>query len=144
MDKITFHLKSQEFINELINDNPDIEIAIKNAIVEKCVKRISLKNWDYMNLEVAVRTIIDKEYFDPNNKTKISENTKAKIKEGITTQIDALIIDSIKDMFRDRIMPVINDKVKECTEEIKRFNIERMIKEEIEKQVKYKLGQLWK
>lgn len=61
MRGLTLHLESIDFINKLIENNPDLNITIKDALVDKVIKRLIGKDYTMLRLEDDVRKLIKEE-----------------------------------------------------------------------------------
>lgn len=142
MEKITLHLKTKELIEELINEHAEIDIAIKNAIIDKVTKRIMQRDY-FSATSTAINKIIKQEVLDSTGYHLNTKTTKL-IEEEIKKRFDNLIQETIKEMWMDAIRSNLDKKIAEFTEYIEKVNPEELIKKEIEKQVKARLDKLWR
>ena len=92
MRGLTLHLESIDFINKLIENNPDLNIAIKDDI-------------------------------------------KKRIKKEIDVAIDENITDALESVYEDRVLAVLTDIVDKHVKRLESLDLEKMIQEEVKKQV---------
>ena len=142
MEKITLHLKTKELIEELIKEHAEIDVAIKNAIIDKVTKRIMQRDYFYAT-SVKINEIVKQEVLDTTGHHLNTKTTKL-IEEEIKKRFDSIIQETIKEMWMDAIKSNLDKKIAEFTEYIEKVNPEELVKKEIEKQVKARLDRLWR
>ena len=79
MRGLTLHLESIDFINKLIENNPDLNITIKDALVDKVIKRLIGKDYTMLRLEDDVRKLIKEEV--GNNAARLESPEEAREKD---------------------------------------------------------------
>ena len=144
MESITFHLKSKEFIEELLKTNPDLQIAIKDGIIDKAVKRALSKEYLMIRFKDDVRNILKEEIDDRGGNGQLKKEIRDRIKKGVEESIDELLKTTLTSIYEDRILNILDEIVEKHTEKLKSMDFEKMVKEEIESQVKVRLDRLWK
>ena len=144
MESITFHLKSKEFIEELLKTNPDLQIAIKDGIIDKSVKRALSKEYLMIRFKDDVRNILKEEIDDRGGNGQLKKEIRDRIKKGVEESIDELLKTTLTSIYEDRILNILDEIVEKHTEKLKSMDFEKMVKEEIESQVKVRLDRLWK
>ena len=134
MRGLTLHLESIDFINKLIENNPDLNIAIKDALIDKVIKRLIGKDYTMLRLEDDVRKLI-KEEVTSNTSGKIKDDIKKRIKKEIDVAIDENITDALESVYEDRVLAVLTDIVDKHVKRLESLDLEKMIQEEVKKQV---------
>jgi hypothetical protein len=134
MRGLTLHLESIDFINKLIENNPDLNIAIKDALIDKVIKRLIGKDYTMIRLENEVSKKVKEEV---NNTTtgKIKDDIKKRIREEINNAIDENITDTLESVYEDRVLAVLTDIVDKHVKRLESLDLEKMIQEEVKKQV---------
>ena len=141
MEKITLHLKTKELIEELINEHAEIDIAIKNSIIDKVTKRIMQRDY-FSATSTKINEVVKQEILDSTG--RLNTKTTKLIEEEIKRRFDTLIQETIKETWMDAIRSNLDKKISEFTEYLEKVNPEELIKKEIEKQVKVRLDRLWR
>ena len=138
MRGLTLHLESIDFINKLIETNPDLNIAIKDALIDKVIKRLIGKDYTMLRLENEVSKTVKEEV---NNTTtgKIKDDIKKRIKEEINNAIDENISSTLENVYEERVLAMLTDIVDNHLKKLESLDLEKMIQEEVKKQVNYAL-----
>lgn len=134
MRGLTLHLESIDFINKLIENNPDLNITIKDALVDKVIKRLIGKDYTMMRLENDVRKLI-KEEVDGNTSGQIKDNIRNRIKKEVDNAIDENISSTLENVYEERVLATLTDIVDNHTKRLESLDLEKMIQEEVKKQV---------
>lgn len=134
MRGITLHLESIDFINKLIENNPDLNIAIKDALIDKVIKRLIGKDYTMLRLEDDVRKLI-KEEVTSNTSGKIKDDIRKRIKKEVDEAIDENITNTLESVYEDRVLATLTDIVDNHTKRLESLDLEKMIQEEVKRQV---------
>ena len=134
MRGLTLHLESIDFINKLIENNPDLNITIKDALVDKVIKRLIGKDYTMMRLEDDVRRLI-REEVDSNTSGKIKDDIRKRIKKEVDEAIDENISSTLENVYEERVLATLTDIVDNHTKRLESLDLEKMIQEEIKRQV---------
>lgn len=134
MRGLTLHLESIDFINKLIENNPDLNITIKDALIDKVIKRLIGKDYTMLRLEGDVRKLI-KEEVDSNTSGKIKDVIRNRIKKEVENAIDENISDTLEQVYEERVLAMLTDIVDNHVKRLESLDIEKMIQEEVRKQV---------
>ncbi len=134
MRGLTLHLESIDFINKLIENNPDLRITIKDALIDKVIKRLIGKDYTMLRLEDDVRKLI-KEEVTSNTSGKIKDDIKKRIKKEVDEAIDENITDTLESVYEDRILAILTDIIDKHIKRLESLDLEKMIQEEVKKQV---------
>lgn len=140
---VTLNIHSSEFIKELIKDNPDLEIAIKNAILDKTIKRSVTKELSNQAFQRKINELVKGVVYE-SRQNLLTDDVKKDIKKHIDFYIEKLVAEEISDKWDEEVLPKINLKIEEYRDKVEKINIEEMVRREIEYQVKEKLNKLWR
>ena len=140
---VTLNIHSSEFIKELIKDNPDLEIAIKNAILDKTIKRSVTKELSNQAFQRKINELVKGVVYE-SRQNLLTDDVKKDIKKHVDFYIEKLVAEEISDKWDEEVLPKINLKVEEYRDKVEKINIEEMVRREIEYQVKEKLNKLWR
>jgi hypothetical protein len=134
MRGLTLHLESIDFINKLIENNPDLNITIKDALIDKVIKRLIGKDYTMLRLEDDVRKLI-KEEVGNNTSGKIRDDIRNRIKKEVDKAIDENISSTLENVYEERVLAMLTDIVDNHVKRLESLDIEKMIQEEVRKQV---------
>jgi hypothetical protein len=134
MRGLTLHLESIDFINKLIENNPDLSITIKDALVDKVIKRLIGKDYTMLRLEDDVRKLIREEVTN-NTSGKIKDDIRSRIKKEVDNAIDENISNTLEQVYEERVLAILTDIVDNHVKRLESLDIEKMIQEEVKKQV---------
>ena len=134
MRGLTLHLESIDFINKLIENNPDLNIVIKDALVDKVIKRLIGKDYTMLRLEDDVRKLI-KEEVSNNTSGKIKDDIRNRIKKEVDNAIDDNISNTLESVYEERVLATLTDIVDNHTKRLESLDLEKMIQEEVKRQV---------
>ena len=134
MRGLTLHLESIDFINKLIEKNPDLNIVIKDALVDKVIKRLIGKDYTMLRLEDDVRKLI-KEEVGNNTSGKIRDDIRNRIKKEVDNAIDENISSTLENVYEERVLATLTDIVDNHTKRLESLDLEKMIQEEVKRQV---------
>lgn len=134
MRGLTLHLESIDFINKLIENNPDLNIVIKDALVDKVIKRLIGKDYTMLRLEDDVRKLI-KEEVGNNTSGKIRDDIRNRIKKEVDNAIDENISSTLENVYEERVLATLTDIVDNHTKRLESLDLEKMIQEEVKRQV---------
>lgn len=140
---ITLNIKSAEFISELIKNNPDLEIAIKNAILDKTIKRSITKEISNQAFQRKINELVKGVVYE-SRQNLLTGDVKKEIKKQVDFYIERLVAEEISDQWDTTVVPVINQKIEEYKMRLGNIDIESLVKKEIESQVKTRLDRLWR
>lgn len=140
---ITLNIHSSEFISELIKANPDLEIAIKNAILDKTIKRSVTKELSNQAFQRKINELVKGVVYE-SRQNLLTDDVKKDIKKHVDFYIEKLIAEEISDKWDEEVTPKINLKIEEYRNKVEKIDIEEMVKREIEYQVKERLNKLWR
>lgn len=140
---VTLNIHSSEFIKELIKDNPDLEIAIKNAILDKTIKRSVTKELSNQAFQRKINELVKGVVYE-SRQNLLTDDVKKEIKKQVDFYIEKLVAEEISDKWDEEVLPKINSKIEDYKKKSDSLDIEKLVKYEIEKQVKERLGKLWK
>lgn len=140
---VTLNIHSSEFIKELIKDNPDLEIAIKNAILDKTIKRSVTKELSNQAFQRKINELVKGVVYE-SRQNLLTDDVKKDIKKHVDFYIEKLIAEEISDKWDEEVTPKINLKIEEYRNKVEKIDIEEMVRREIEYQVKERLNKLWK
>ncbi len=143
MRGLTLHIESSDFIEKLVNDNPDLNIVIRDALIDKIIKRLVQKDYMMLKLENDTRKIVKSELERASDGT-IKVEIRDKIKKEVENTIDQVVFETLSSVYEDRLIPILDETIEKNKKELNNFNIEEQVKKEIEKQVKEKLEKFWK
>ena len=134
MRGLTLHLESIDFINKLIETNPDLNIANKDALIDKVIKRLIGKDYTMLRLEDDVRKLI-KEEVTSNTSGKIKDDIRNRIKKEVDNVIDENISSTLENVYEERVLAMLTDIVDNHLKKLESLDLEKMIQEEIKRQV---------
>lgn len=134
MRGLTLHLESIDFINKLIETNPDLNVVIKDALIDKVIKRLIGKDYTMLRLESDVRKLI-KEHVDNTTTGKIKDDIKERIKKEIENSLNENISETLENIYEDRILAVLTDIVDKHVKRLESLDLEKIIQEEVKRQV---------
>lgn len=140
---VTLNIHSSEFIKELIKDNPDLEIAIKNAILDKTIKRSVTKELSNQAFQRKINELVKGVVYE-SRQNLLTDDVKKDIKKHVDFYIEKLVAEEISDKWSEEVTPKINLKIEEYRDKVEKIDIEEMVRREIEYQVKEKLNKLWR
>lgn len=140
---ITLNIHSSEFISELIKANPDLEIAIKNAILDKTIKRSVTKELSNQAFQRKINELVKGVVYE-SRQNLLTDDVKKDIKKHVDFYIEKLVAEEISDKWSEEVTPKINLKIEEYRNKVEKIDIEEMVKREIEYQVKERLNKLWR
>lgn len=140
---ITLNIHSSEFISELIKANPDLEIAIKNAILDKTIKRSVTKELSNQAFQRKINELVKGVVYE-SRQNLLTDDVKKDIKKHVDFYIEKLVAEEISDKWSEEVTPKINLKIEEYRNKVEKIDIEEMVRREIEYQVKERLNKLWK
>lgn len=140
---ITLNIHSSEFISELIKANPDLEIAIKNAILDKTIKRSVTKELSNQAFQRKINELVKGVVYE-SRQNLLTDDVKKDIKKHVDFYIEKLVAEEISDKWGEEVTPKINLKIEEYRDKVEKIDIEEMVRREIEYQVKERLNKLWR
>ena len=140
---ITLNIHSSEFISELIKANPDLEIAIKNAILDKTIKRSVTKELSNQAFQRKINELVKGVVYE-SRQNLLTDDVKKDIKKHVDFYIEKLVAEEISDKWSEEVTPKINLKIEEYRNKVEKIDIEEMVRREIEYQVKERLNKLWR
>lgn len=140
---ITLNIHSSEFISELIKANPDLEIAIKNAILDKTIKRSVTKELSNQAFQRKINELVKGVVYE-SRQNLLTDDLKKDIKKHVDFYIEKLVAEEISDKWSEEVTPKINLKIEEYRNKVEKIDIEEMVRREIEYQVKERLNKLWR
>lgn len=140
---ITLNIHSSEFISELIKANPDLEIAIKNAILDKTIKRSVTKELSNQAFQRKINELVKGVVYE-SRQNLLTDDVKKDIKKHVDFYIEKLVAEEISDKWSEEVTPKINSKIEEYRDKVEKIDIEEMVRREIEYQVKERLNKLWR
>lgn len=140
---ITLNIHSSEFISELIKANPDLEIAIKNAILDKTIKRSVTKELSNQAFQRKINELVKGVVYE-SRQNLLTDEVKKDIKKHVDFYIEKLVAEEISDKWSEEVTPKINLKIEEYRNKVEKIDIEEMVRREIEYQVKERLNKLWR
>lgn len=140
---VTLNIHSSEFIKELIKDNPDLEIAIKNAILDKTIKRSVTKELSNQAFQRKINELVKGVVYE-SRQNLLTDDVKKDIKKHVDFYIEKLVAEEISDKWSEEVTPKINLKIEEYRNKVEKIDIEEMVRREIEYQVKERLNKLWR
>lgn len=140
---VTLNIHSSDFIKELIKDNPDLEIAIKNAILDKTIKRSVTKELSNQAFQRKINELVKGVVYE-SRQNLLTDDVKKEIKKQVDFYIEKLVAEEISDKWDEEVVPKIDSEIGDYKKKLDSLDIEKLVKYEIEKQVKERLGKLWK
>lgn len=140
---ITLNIHSSEFISELIKANPNLEIAIKNAILDKTIKRSVTKELSNQAFQRKINELVKGVVYE-SRQNLLTDDVKKDIKKHVDFYIEKLVAEEISDKWSEEVTPKINLKIEEYRNKVEKIDIEEMVRREIEYQVKERLNKLWR
>ena len=140
---VTLNIHSSDFIKELIKDNPDLEIAIKNAILDKTIKRSVTKELSNQAFQRKINELVKGVVYE-SRQNLLTDDVKKDIKKHVHFYIEKLVAEEISDKWSEEVTPKINLKIEEYRDKVEKIDIEEMVRREIEYQVKERLNKLWR
>lgn len=140
---VTLNIHSSDFIKELIKDNPDLEIAIKNAILDKTIKRSVTKELSNQAFQRKINELVKGVVYE-SRQNFLTDDVKKEIKKQVDFYIEKLVAEEISDKWDEEVVPKIESEIEDYKKKSDSLDIEKLVKYEIEKQVKERLGKLWK
>lgn len=141
MRGLTLHFESLDFINKLIEDNPDLNVVIKDALVDKVIKRLIGKDYTMLRLEDDVRRLI-REEVDSNTSGNIKSDIRDRIRKEVDIAISENISATLESVYEERVLAMLTDIVDNHLKRLESLDLEKMIQKEVCNQVNVTLRKL--
>ena len=161
MEKVSLTLQNRELIEEIIEKNPDLQTRIHNSIIDSLSKRLvkSICNTP----EVQDRIEREQKKFEENLLKQIMEPTQYGYSYHLKSEYARKLSEFIKDRINEELSSGVAEAIKkECekkyeevhdavaravdarVEAINKFDAEKYMKEQIDREIKQRLDKVMK